>query len=175
MVSLIFLTVWMCAKIYANTMQQRIIEEVTQWMLKFILLAEKVPAKPLSRPIHALTQPVPHALTVSVSRMCFATSLESYASEQGALNTAKCECESVLAQCWQMRFYNTGMVVLCISGDPSGEGSCLDIQFGKDGEQDRACSVAQFSACMYISGASSAVHTCSKKCFTENSFLPEEA
>lgn len=75
-----------------------------------------------------------------------------------------------------MGFYDTGMIVLCNSGDPSRDESCLDIQLGKKmGEQDRACSVAQSLSCMYISGVSSAVLICSKKCFTENSFLPEEA
>lgn len=94
-----------------------------------------------------LTQPVPPAFTVSASRTCFAASLVSYASEQGAPNTDK--CESVVAQCWQMGFYNIGTVFLHILGDPRGEGSWPDIQLDKDGEQDRTCSVAQFSACMY--------------------------
>jgi len=108
--------------------------------------------------------------SVSVSRMFFAASLVSYDSEQGALNRAKCECEPVFSQCWQVGCYDTGMVVLCISGDPGEEGSCLEIQLGKDGEQDRAYLVTQFSACMCISDVSSAIHTCSKS-FTEKSFL----
>lgn len=53
--------------------------------------------------------------------------------------------------------------------------ACLDIQLGQEQEQDKACSVTKFSACIYISGVSTAVLICSKKSFAENCSVAEEA
>lgn len=106
---------------------------------------------------------VPHALAAPVWRMCFAASQVSCVSEQGGQNRDK----------WLWIHFSSVLtdVVLCplvglhLIWPQWGMNACLDIQLGQEWKQDKACSVTQISACTYISGVSTAVHTCSKNGF----------